>query len=131
MGRSTKKGPYVDVKLLRKVQRMEESNRREPVKTWARACTIVPEFVGHTFMVHNGRTHLRVFVTEDMVGHKLGEFAATRTFRGHGGRKAATLAGPAAGAPGAAGPAAPGAAAGPAKPGGPAPTAPARPGPRK
>jgi len=89
MGRSTKKGPHVDLKLLRKVQRMEESGAREPIKTWARACTIVPEFVGHTFLVHNGRTHIRVFATEEMVGHKLGEFAPTRTFRGHGGRRAA------------------------------------------
>jgi len=89
MGRSTKKGPYVDVKLLRKVQRMGDQGAREPIKTWARACTIVPEFVGHTFLVHNGRVHLRVFVTEDMVGHKLGEFSLTRTFRGHGGRRAA------------------------------------------
>ncbi len=87
MGRSTKKGPYVDVKLLRKVQRMVDSNAREPIKTWARASTIVPEFVGHTFLVHNGKQHLRVFVTEDMVGHKLGEFAPTRTFRGHSGRR--------------------------------------------
>jgi small subunit ribosomal protein S19 len=88
MGRSTKKGPFVDVKLLRKVQRMTDSGARDPIQTWARASTIVPEFVGHTFLVHNGRVHIRVFVTEDMVGHKLGEFAMTRTFRGHGGRKA-------------------------------------------
>lgn len=88
MGRSTKKGPFVDVKLLRKVQRMEASGARDPIKTWARACTIVPDFVGHTFMVHNGRTHMRVFVTEDMVGHKLGEFSPTRLFRGHSGRRA-------------------------------------------
>jgi small subunit ribosomal protein S19 len=120
MGRSTKKGPFVDVKLLRKVQRMEDLGAREPIKTWARACTIVPEFVGHTFMVHNGRTHLRVFVTEDMVGHKLGEFSPTRTFRGHSGKRAAMAA--AAAAPGAAsGAAAPAAGA---KPAGPAPKAP-------
>ena len=87
MGRSAKKGPYVDVKLLRKVQRMEASGARDPIKTWVRACTIVPDFVGHTFMVHNGRTHMRVFVTEDMVGHKLGEFSPTRLFRGHSGRR--------------------------------------------
>lgn len=116
MGRSTKKGPFVDVKLLRKVQRMEDLGAREPIKTWARACTIVPEFVGHTFMVHNGRTHLRVFVTEDMVGHKLGEFSPTRTFRGHSGRRAAMAA--AAVVPGAA------ASAAGAKPAGPAPKAP-------
>ncbi len=87
MGRSTKKGPYVDPKLLRKVQKQDAAGTREPIKTWARACTIVPEFVGHTFLVHNGRIFERVFVTEDMVGHKLGEFAPTRLFRGHGGRK--------------------------------------------
>jgi small subunit ribosomal protein S19 len=87
VGRSAKKGPYVDVKLLRKVQRMEASGARDPIKTWVRACTIVPDFVGHTFMVHNGRTHMRVFVTEDMVGHKLGEFSPTRLFRGHRGRR--------------------------------------------
>jgi len=92
MGRSTKKGPFVDVKLLRKVQQMVDKGQREPIKTWSRCTTIVPEFVGHTFMVHNGRVHLKVFVTEDMVGHKLGEFSPTRTFRGHGGRKAAEAA---------------------------------------
>jgi len=84
VSRSLKKGPYVDEKLLMKVLRQKESGEREPIKTWARACTIVPDFVGHTFMVHNGRTFERVFVTEDMVGHRLGEFAITRTFRGHG-----------------------------------------------
>jgi small subunit ribosomal protein S19 len=92
MGRSTKKGPYVDARLFGKVQKMEAQGGREPIRTWARACTVVPEFVGHTFLVHNGRTHLRVFVTEDMVGHKLGEFAPTRIFRGHSGRKAAAAA---------------------------------------
>jgi small subunit ribosomal protein S19 len=86
MGRSLKKGPFVDPKLYHKVQALEEQNRKEPIKTWARRCTIVPEFVGHTFMVHNGKLHMKVFVTEDMVGHKLGEFAPTRTFRGHGGK---------------------------------------------
>ena len=84
MGRSLKKGPFVDPKLYMKVERMIERGGSEPIKTWARSCTIVPEFVGHTFMVHNGRQHIKVFVTEDMVGHKLGEFAPTRTFRGHG-----------------------------------------------
>ena len=84
MGRSLKKGPYVDAKLLKKVEKQNEDGRKEPVKTWARACTISPEFVGHTFLVHNGRAHISVYVTEDMVGHKLGEFAPTRTFRGHG-----------------------------------------------
>jgi small subunit ribosomal protein S19 len=86
MSRSTKKGPYVDAKLYAKVQRQQETGVQEPIKTWARACTIVPEFVGTTFLVHNGKLHMKVFVTEDMVGHKLGEFAPTRTFRGHGGR---------------------------------------------
>lgn len=86
MSRSLKKGPYVDPKLYRKVRKQDEAGRKELIKTWARACTIVPEFVGHTFMVHNGKIHVKVFVTEDMVGHKLGEFAPTRTFRGHGGK---------------------------------------------
>ncbi len=87
MSRSLKKGPYVDEKLYRKVEKLEASGRREPIKTWARACTIVPEFVGYTFKVHNGRAHVDVFVTEDMVGHKLGEFASTRLFRGHTNKK--------------------------------------------
>lgn len=89
MGRSTKKGPYVDAKLLKKVERLEAARRKEPLKTWARRSTIAPEFVGHTFLVHNGRTHVSVYITEEMVGHKLGEFAFTRTFRGHGGKAAA------------------------------------------
>lgn len=88
MGRSLKKGPYVDEKLLRKMERARASGEREPIKTWARACTIVPEFVGQNLLVHNGKTFIKVFVTEDMVGHKLGEFAPTRIFRGHGGRGA-------------------------------------------
>ncbi len=87
MGRSLKKGPYVDAKLLKKVMKQKESGERTPIRTWARACTIVPDFVGHTFEVHNGRTFMKVFVTEEMVGHKLGEFAPTRTFRGHAGSK--------------------------------------------
>ena len=86
MGRSLKKGPFVDLKLYVKVEKLESAGIKEPITTWARACTIVPEFVGHTFMVHNGKNHLKVFVTEDMVGHKLGEFSPTRTFRGHGGK---------------------------------------------
>jgi small subunit ribosomal protein S19 len=86
MSRSLKKGPFVDVKLYRKVQGQDAVGTKEPIKTWARACTIVPEFVGHTFLVHNGKMHVKVFVTEDMVGHKLGEFAPTRLFRGHGGK---------------------------------------------
>ena len=88
MGRSQKKGPYVDEKLYLKVVRQTESGTRDPIKTWARSCTIIPEFVGFTFMVHNGKIFNKVFVTEDMVGHKLGEFSLTRTFKGHsGGRK--------------------------------------------
>jgi len=87
MSRSTKKGPYVVESVFRKVERLNTANRKQPIKTWARACTIVPEFVGHTFEVHNGRAFLTVFVTEDMVGHKLGEFSHTRTFRGHTNKK--------------------------------------------
>ena len=83
MARSLKKGPFVDEKLYRKVEMLTQQNRRDPIKTWARNCTIVPEFVGHTFMVHNGRMFHKVFVTEDMVGHKLGEFSPTRLFRAH------------------------------------------------
>ena len=86
MGRSVKKGPYVSEKLMKKVERLEKDGRRDPIKTWARRCTVIPEFVNHTFLVHNGRNHVRVFVTEDMVGHKMGEFAPTRTFRGHVGK---------------------------------------------
>lgn len=84
MSRSLKKGPYVDVKLLKKIGKLDADGRKEPIKTWARNSTISPEFIGHTFLVHNGRAHINVYVTEEMVGHKLGEFAATRTFRGHG-----------------------------------------------
>ncbi|MBN1817884.1 MAG: 30S ribosomal protein S19 [Sedimentisphaerales bacterium] len=87
MGRSQKKGPYVDEKLYLKVVRQNESGSRDPIKTWARSCTIIPEFVGFTFMVHNGKIFNKVFVTEDMVGHKLGEFSLTRTFKGHAGGK--------------------------------------------
>jgi small subunit ribosomal protein S19 len=86
MGRSLKKGPYIDVKLLHKVEKLNASGQKDAVKTWARGSTIVPEFVGHTFLVHNGRIHMNVYVTEEMVGHKLGEFAPTRMFRGHGAR---------------------------------------------
>ncbi|MEM9409887.1 MAG: 30S ribosomal protein S19, partial [Planctomycetota bacterium] len=75
MSRSQKKGPFVDEKLFRKVQKQAESGSKEPIKTWARACTVVPEFIGYTFMIHNGRQHMKVLITEDMVGHKLGEFA--------------------------------------------------------
>lgn len=84
MGRSLKKGPFIDEKLASKVAKLEASGRKDPIKTWARRCTIPPTFVGFTFLVHNGRQHINVYVTEDMVGHKLGEFAPTRTFRGHG-----------------------------------------------
>lgn len=87
MARSLKKGPFVDEKLYHKVEMMNQQSRRKPIKTWSRACTIVPEFVGHTFQVHNGRAFLDVFITEDMVGHKLGEFSQTRLFRGHTNKK--------------------------------------------
>lgn len=93
MSRSLKKGPYVDAKLMRKVMRQKEANVREPIKTWARRCTIVPEFVSHTFLIHNGRQFVRLYVTEDMVGHKLGEFAPTRTFKGHGATRKEAAAG--------------------------------------
>ncbi len=81
MARSSKKGPYVDAKLLKKIKKVKKG---EPIKTWARASQIPPEFVGSTFLVHNGRIFKEVFVTEEMVGHRLGEFSPTRTFRGHG-----------------------------------------------
>ncbi len=83
MSRSLKKGPHVDEKLLKKVLSQKDTMSKEPIKTWARSCTIIPDFVGHTFMVHNGKSFEKVLVTEDMVGHKLGEFALTRLFRGH------------------------------------------------
>jgi small subunit ribosomal protein S19 len=86
MGRSLKKGPYVVERLLEKVAKSENTGNREPIKLWARACTIVPEFVGKNFAVHNGKTFIKLYVTEDMVGHKFGEFAPTRTFRIHGGK---------------------------------------------
>ncbi len=87
MGRSLKKGPYVDEKLFRKVEKQQETGARDPIKTWARDCTIVPDFIGHTFLVHNGRQFMKCYVTEEMIGHKLGEFAPTRTFKGHSGGK--------------------------------------------
>ena len=87
MGRSGKKGPYVQAKLLQRVQAMNEKGEKIVLKTWSRSSTIFPDFVGHTFAVHDGRKHVPVYVTEDMVGHKLGEFAPTRTFRGHAGSK--------------------------------------------
>ena len=87
MSRSTKKGPYVAQKLIRKVEEMNKNGEKIVLKTWSRSSTIFPDFVGHTFAVHDGRKHVPVYVTEDMVGHKLGEFAPTRTFRGHSGSK--------------------------------------------
>ncbi|MEO0512108.1 MAG: 30S ribosomal protein S19 [Planctomycetota bacterium] len=87
MSRSLKKGPFVEESLYRKVEKMVELGETKPIKTWSRRCTIVPEFIGHTFQVHNGRAFMDVYVTEDMVGHKLGEFALTRTFRGHTNKK--------------------------------------------
>ncbi len=88
MTRSAKKGPYVDLKLLKKIQNLPADAKKKPVKTWSRDCTIPPEFVGFTFAVHNGKQHLPVFITEQMVGHRLGEFAPTRIWRKHGGKKA-------------------------------------------
>jgi small subunit ribosomal protein S19 len=90
MSRSAKKGPFVDEKLFRKISKLNENRAKQTIKTWARACTIIPEFVGHTFEVHNCNKFLKVFVQEDMVGHKLGEFAPTRIFKGHSGKKAMT-----------------------------------------
>ena len=87
MGRSIKKGPFVQEALMKRVLDMNEKGEKKVLKTWSRASTIFPEFVGHTFAVHDGRKHVPVYVTEDMVGHKLGEFAPTRTFRGHAGSK--------------------------------------------
>ena len=84
MSRSSKKGPYIDQKLLKKVLAQKKTGKKEPIKTWARASQIPPEFVGHDFQVHNGRNFVEIFVTEAMVGHRLGELAPTRTFRGHG-----------------------------------------------
>ena len=91
MGRSIKKGPFIDPSLQKKVDSMGE--RRNPIKTWSRRSVISPDFIGHTFLVHNGRQHVKVFVTEDMVGHKLGEFAPTRAFRGHTNKKEGVKAG--------------------------------------
>ena len=89
MSRSTKKGPFVEERLYNRVLKMNESGEKVVIKTWSRASTIFPDFVGHTFAVHDGHKHVPVYVTEDMVGHKLGEFAPTRTFRGHSGSKTA------------------------------------------
>ncbi len=87
MGRSVKKGPFVQPALYKRVVEMNEKGEKKVLKTWSRASTIFPEFVGHTFAVHDGRKHVPVYVTEDMVGHKLGEFAPTRTYKGHAGSK--------------------------------------------
>ncbi|MEW6033193.1 MAG: 30S ribosomal protein S19 [Bacillota bacterium] len=84
MGRSTKKGPYVDANLMKKISELNARNDKRVVKTWARASTIVPEMVGHTIAVHDGRRHVPIYITEEMIGHRLGEFAPTRLFRGHG-----------------------------------------------
>lgn len=88
MSRSSKKGPFVDPKLIKKIDVLESAGQKKPVKTWSRRSDISPEFVGHTFAVHNGKQFIPVFVTENMVGHKLGEFSPTKTFRGHGGKLA-------------------------------------------
>ena len=87
MGRSLKKGPFVDAKLYKRIEDMNEAGEKRVLKTWSRASTIFPEFVGHTIAVHDGKKHVPVYVTEDMVGHKLGEFAPTRSYRGHSGSK--------------------------------------------
>jgi small subunit ribosomal protein S19 len=84
MARSIKKGPYVEKSLLDKVEKMNASGRKQPIKTWSRRSMILPDFVGHTFAIHNGRQHVPIFITENMVGHRLGEFAPTRTFKQHG-----------------------------------------------
>ena len=87
MSRSVKKGPYVEAKLYNRIMAMNAANEKKVIKTWSRASTIFPEFVGHTIAVHDGRKHVPVYITEEMVGHKLGEFALTRTFKGHSGSK--------------------------------------------
>jgi small subunit ribosomal protein S19 len=90
LSRSIKKGPYVEESLMKKITALNEANDKKVVKTWSRSSTIFPDFVGHTIAVHDGRKHVPVYVTEDMVGHKLGEFAPTRTFKGHGGEERKT-----------------------------------------
>jgi small subunit ribosomal protein S19 len=87
MGRSTKKGPFVEERLMRRITQMNEANQKQMIKTWSRTSVVFPEMVGHTIAVHDGRKHVPVFVSESMVGHKLGEFAPTRTYRGHGGKE--------------------------------------------
>ena len=91
MPRSLRKGPFIDLHLLRKVEKARETNDRRPIRTWSRRSMIMPEMVGLTIQVHNGRTHVPVFITEELVGHKLGEFAPTRTFRGHAGDRKARV----------------------------------------
>jgi len=107
MARSLKKGPFIDYHLIEKVEKMNKANKKAVVKTWSRRSTISPDFVGHTFAVHNGKQFVPVFVTENMVGHKLGEFAPTRTFKGHTGTDKKGKAGPGAPAPAAPGAGAP------------------------
>jgi small subunit ribosomal protein S19 len=87
MGRSTKTGPFVEERLMKRIESMNEANQKNMIKTWSRTSTVFPEMVGHTIAVHDGRKHVPVFISESMVGHKLGEFAPTRTFRGHGGKE--------------------------------------------
>src|SRR5437667_8212520 len=124
MGRSVKKGPFVQPALAKRVEALNSRNEKRVIKTWSRASTVLPEFVGHTFAVHNGNKFIPVYVTENMVGHKLGEFSPTRLFRGHTGQKAVDKkVGAPVSAPGAAPPAAP--AAGGAAPAAPAPSGPA------
>lgn len=91
MGRSMKKGPFVEERLLKRIEAMNEKGEKKVVKTWSRSSTLFPQMVGHTIAIHDGRKHIPVFVTEDMVGHKIGEFAPTRTFRGHAGEKKSKL----------------------------------------
>ena len=91
MGRSLKKGPFIDPKLLRRIEEMNDKNEKRVIKTWSRASTIFPQMIGHTIAVYDGRKHVPVYVTEDMIGHKLGEFAPTRTFRGHAGDRSSKV----------------------------------------
>lgn len=91
MGRSLKKGPFVYPKLLKRIEELNKSGEKKVIKTWSRASTVFPQMIGHTIAVHDGRKHVPVYITEDMIGHKLGEFAPTRTFRGHAGEKASKV----------------------------------------
>lgn len=92
MSRSVKKGPFIDLSLKKKIDRMNHAGQKQVVKTWARTCTVVPEMVGHTIAIHDGRKHVPIYISEEMVGHKLGEFAPTRVFRGHGSKAEKTTA---------------------------------------